>query len=120
MGHAGPTAFVLAGGGSLGAVEVGMLKVLTAHGVRADFVVGSSVGALNAAFFAGRPSPEGVAELERVWRSLRTGDVFPFSPVQGFLGFIRWRDSLLDAGALRTVLERSLPYRRLEETTLPD
>jgi NTE family protein len=114
-----PTAFVLAGGGSLGAVEVGMLKVLAAHGVRADFVVGSSVGALNAAYFAGQPSIDGTAALERIWRGLRTADVFPLSPVRGFLGFIRWRDSFLDAGTLRALLERSLPFRRLEEATLP-
>ena len=48
------TAFVLAGGGSLGAVEVGMLHALTEHGLRPDFVV----GAINGAYFAsdGRPS----------------------------------------------------------------
>jgi len=66
MAAAARTAFVLAGGGSLGAVEVGMLRVLVAHGVRADLVVGASVGAINAAYYAGRPSPEGVAELVRI------------------------------------------------------
>ena len=45
------TAFVFAGGGSLGAVQVGMLRELMRHGLDADFVVGSSVGALNAAYF---------------------------------------------------------------------
>ena len=38
------TAFVFAGGGSLGAVQVGMLRELMHAGVSADFVVGSSVG----------------------------------------------------------------------------
>lgn len=65
------TAFVLDGGGSLGAVEVGMLKALTAHGVQADFVVGSSVGAINAAFFAGEPTSEGARGLEEIWRGVR-------------------------------------------------
>ena len=41
------TAFVFAGGGSFGAIQVGMLHSLAAHGVAADMVVGSSVGALN-------------------------------------------------------------------------
>ena len=36
------TAFVFAGGGSLAAVQVGMLDVLTAYGIRPNFVVGSS------------------------------------------------------------------------------
>jgi NTE family protein len=44
------TAFVFAGGGSFGAIEVGMLHSLAAHGISADMVVGSSVGALNGAF----------------------------------------------------------------------
>jgi mono/diheme cytochrome c family protein len=48
------------------ALEVGMRRVLVAHGVRADLVVGASVGAINAAYYAGRPSPEGVAELVRI------------------------------------------------------
>jgi NTE family protein len=42
-----PTAFVLAGGGSLGAVEVETLRLLTEAGTRPDLVAGSSVGAIN-------------------------------------------------------------------------
>lgn len=49
------TAFVLAGSGSLGAVEVGMLHALTEHGVRPDFLVGASAGAINGAHFASDP-----------------------------------------------------------------
>jgi NTE family protein len=48
------TAFVFAGGGSLGAVQVGMLRELLHAGVRADFVVGSSVGAMNASLLCWR------------------------------------------------------------------
>jgi predicted acylesterase/phospholipase RssA len=50
------TAFVFAGGGSFGAIQVGMLHSLAAHGITADMVVGSSVGALNGAFYAGDPT----------------------------------------------------------------
>src|SRR6202035_704732 len=71
------TAFVFDGGGSLGAVEVGMLKALISYGVQADFVVGSSVGALNAAFFAGEPTGDGVQRLEQIWLGVRRRDVFP-------------------------------------------
>jgi acyl transferase domain-containing protein len=49
------TAFAFAGGGSLGAIQVGMLRVLLSAGVQPDFVVGASVGAMNAAY---RRSPE--------------------------------------------------------------
>jgi NTE family protein len=76
------TAFVFAGGGSLGAIQVGMLKALVAHGWTADFVVGSSVGAINAAQFACDPTVAGVVRLEEVWRGLRRSDVFPIAPLR--------------------------------------
>ena len=57
------TAFVFAGGGSFGAIQVGMLHSLAAHGVAADMVVGSSVGALNGAYYAGDPTLDGVQRL---------------------------------------------------------
>ena len=73
------TAFVFAGGGSFGAVQVGMLHSLAAHGVAADMVVGSSVGALNGAFYAGDPTPDGVERLAAIWRGLQRHDVFPMN-----------------------------------------
>ena len=81
------TAFVLAGGGSLGAVQVGMLAALSRRGVVPDFVVGASVGAINAAYYAAEPDERGVERLKRIWRGLRRTDVFPFSPIAGMLGF---------------------------------
>jgi NTE family protein len=44
-----PVGFVLGGGGSLGASQVGMLQALAEHRIVADVVVGSSVGSLNGA-----------------------------------------------------------------------
>jgi NTE family protein len=79
------TAFVLAGGGSLGAVQVGILRALTAAGVVPDLLVGASAGAINASFFAGDPTARGVAELERIWRGLERSDVFPVSLFRGGL-----------------------------------
>jgi NTE family protein len=73
------TAFVFAGGGSLGAIQVGMLRVLLAAGLQPDFVIGSSVGAVNAAYFAGAPNAEGVEKLADLWSGLRRSDVFPFT-----------------------------------------
>ena len=57
------TAFVLAGGASLGAVQVGMLYALLEAGVRPDLVLGTSVGALNGTHLAGHPRLEGVEQL---------------------------------------------------------
>lgn len=70
---AGKTAFVFAGGGSLGAIQIGMLRVLLSSGVQPDFVVGTSVGAINASYFAGAPNTEGVARLEHLVGSATRG-----------------------------------------------
>ena len=60
------TAFVLSGGGSLGAVQVGMLQALADHGIEPDLLVGTSAGALNAAWVAAHgTSPESLAGLAR-------------------------------------------------------
>ena len=61
------TAFAFAGGGSLGAIQVGMLRVLLSAGVQPDFVVGASAGAINAAYFAGAPNADGVERLAEIW-----------------------------------------------------
>jgi len=112
------TAFVLAGGGSLGAIEAGMLRALLGHGERADFVVGASAGAINGAYFAADPTQAGVARLEAIWRGLRREHVFPLS--FGKILSLFWRrDHLVESHGLRRLLEHHLPYRQLEQATIP-
>lgn len=111
------TAFVLAGGGSLGAVEVGMLAALTDADVQPDFVVGTSVGAANAVWFALHPSD--VASLVDIWVSLRRTDVFPIRPVRGLLGLLGFLDHLVPNTALRRLLETSLGSIDLTGTVIP-
>ena len=94
------TAFVFAGGGSLGAVQVGMLGSLLAAGVRPDLVVGASVGAINASYFAGAPDAECVATLARLWSQLRRSDIFPFTLATA-LGLLRHPGNLVDPAGLR-------------------
>ncbi len=67
------TAFVLGGGGVLGAVEVGMLRALFERGIRPDLVLGTSVGALNGAMVARDPSPAVIDRLTELWASTATG-----------------------------------------------
>ena len=62
------TAFVLGGGGVLGAVEVGMLRALLERGITPDLVLGTSVGALNGALVARDPSSAVVEKLTALWR----------------------------------------------------
>ena len=63
------TAFVLAGGGSRGAVQVGMLQELIRRGIRADRVYGASVGAINGAAYAGQPTMGNAERMADIWRA---------------------------------------------------
>ncbi|MFF9408635.1 patatin-like phospholipase family protein [Streptomyces anandii] len=56
-------AFVLGGGGALGAHEVGMLKALLEAGLGPDLVVGTSVGAINGVMVAADPTPAAIERL---------------------------------------------------------
>ena len=66
------TAFVLAGGGSFGAIEVGMLGALLAEGIALDLVVGSSVGAINDMYLACDPTVNGIRRLADIWHGPRS------------------------------------------------
>jgi len=112
------TAFVFAGGGSLGAIQVGMLRVLLAAGVQPDFVIGSSAGAINAGYFAGAPNEEGVERLANIWSGLRGRDVFPFTFTSA-LGLLRHPGHFTDSIGLRRLIETNLPYKLLEDAVNP-
>jgi NTE family protein len=112
------TAFVFAGGGSLGAIQVGMLRVLLSAGVEPDFVIGTSVGALNAGYFAGAPNAKGVAGLEEIWSGLRRSDVFPFTFESAF-GLLRHPGHIVNPSRLRRLIENKLPYTYLEDAATP-
>jgi NTE family protein len=112
------TAFVLAGGGSYGAIQVGMMHSLAARGISADMVVGSSVGALNGAYYAGDPTLKGVLQLETIWRGLTRHDVFPVN-WRTLLGFLRRRDFLIPHDGIQKLIDDHLPYRNLQDAELP-
>jgi NTE family protein len=109
---------VLAGGGSFGAIQVGMLHSLATHGIAADMVVGSSVGSLNGAYYAGNPTLEGIERLEAIWRALRRSDVFPVNWA-AMLGFLVRRNFLVEPHGLRMLIESNLTYRNLEDAKIP-
>jgi len=115
-----PTAaFVFAGGGSRGAVQVGMLEELVDRGIRPDAVFGASVGAVNAAAYAADPTAEGVKRLEDVWVNLRPEDIFPKNRVHGPWLFFQQRQSVYANSGLRKVLESGLAIERIEDTAIP-
>lgn len=112
------TAFVLAGGGSLGAVEVGMLRSLVEHGVRADFVVGASAGAINGACFVADPTLAGIARMQATWEALRREHIFPLG-MRSLIALLCRRNHLVGSHGLRKLLEPHLPYRDLERAPVP-
>lgn len=113
------TAFVFAGGGSLGAIQVGMLKALSENAIRPDLLVGSSVGAINAAYFAADPTSRGISQLEAIWISLHRDDVFHFSWVSGIKGLLGKRSHLFDEKTFERFLAERLPYQEFQDAAVP-
>jgi NTE family protein len=114
------TAFVLSGGASLGAVQVGMLRALYERDIAPDLIVGTSAGALNGAYIATRPQNITTADaLADVWRHLRRGQVFPLNPLTGLLGFLGARDHLVPPSGLRRLIERHVECDLLEQMPIP-
>jgi NTE family protein len=115
----GGTAFVLGGGGVLGAAEVGMLQALLEHGVRPDLVVGTSVGAVNGALVAADPTPGAVDRLRGVWEELASRRVFAGSVLSRVGTLVRTRTHLHPREPLRDLLEAFLPVRTFAGLRVP-
>ena len=114
------TAFVLAGGAALGAMQAGMVHALYERGIAPDLLVGTSVGALNAAFLASRPATVATAqELAAIWRGLRRSDILPLRPATLIGGLAGRRDHLIPDRALRRLTARHLQFERLEQAAIP-
>ena len=112
-------AFVLGGGGHNGAYEVGMLRALFEHGVKPNVVVGTSVGAMNGAAVAARPSLETVERLRKVWLTLNEDQIFGGSILAGAANLVRTRTSLHSNHSLRTMIEQLLPVTTFEDLEVP-
>jgi len=116
---AGMTALVLGGGGTRGAVQVGMLQVLAEHGFVPDRVYGSSVGAVNGVAFAGDPTPEGVAQMTRIWQGLSRDSIYPQGRLHGPWRYLQQRDSVYANTGLRAVVEAGFVCEHLEDAVVP-
>lgn len=110
-------AFVLSGGGTLGAWQVGQLRALFEAGIVPDLVVGTSVGAMNAAAVAGEPTIEGVRKLEATWLRARRQDILP--PWGWHRVSALYRKALYPSLGLRALVESCVPYARIEEAAIP-
>ena len=114
------TAFVMSGGGSLAAVQVGMLQALATRGVEPDLLIGTSAGALNAGYVAGHgTSSAALGELAAIWAGLRRRDVFPLQPARLGAAALGRAASLCPSGPLRQLISRHIGFDRLETATIP-
>lgn len=114
MEIASPVALVLCGGNSRGALEVGLYRAVRELGLPIDFVIGSSIGALNGACIAAGMSP---IELAKLWLGMRRRDVIHWN-WRGLLQPYRY-PGLYTLDPLRDLLRRTLPKIRFEQLPLP-
>jgi NTE family protein len=112
-------AFVLGGGGRLGACEVGMLRALFERGIVPQLICGTSIGAMNGAAVAAAPTLEGVDRLEETWTTLDKSEVFSGSVVSGAKQLVRTRTSLQSNQPLRRLIQKMLPVKTFEELQIP-
>jgi hypothetical protein len=107
----GKRVFILGGGASLGAHQVGVIKYLEEQGIRPDAIVGSSIGVINACLYASG----GPELMERAWSAFRTGvKVFRPSlrhnPVAGL--------SLFSMDPLAEAVEEHLDFAKIHASPL--
>jgi len=114
------TAFVLSGGASLGAVQVGMLQALIEQGITPDVLVGTSAGALNTAYISGHgATPSSVQSLAQVWAHLNVRTLFAVDPVHVLRALAGKSSSVCSDRGLRTQLRRHLTFETLEDAPIP-
>jgi NTE family protein len=115
------TAFVLGGGGALGAVEVGMLGALLERGITPDLVLGTSVGALNGAFIAQDPTLGVVDRLTELWQGVAASsrEVYGDSPLRAVRRAVATGTHVWSAKPLATRLREELGEVTFADLAVP-
>ena len=112
-------AFVLSGGGSLGAMQAGQLLALFEAGITPDLVIGVSAGALNGAAIAYDPSIAATEQLATIWQSLDRDYIFRGSRVERAWHVLRGHPNLYRSDGLVDLVNRFLPVNNLSELSTP-
>jgi NTE family protein len=112
------TAFVLGGGGLLGAHEVGMLQALAEAGIRPDLVVGTSIGALNGVLVAADPM-NAAARLSEMWQGEELRLAFSETVWGRAVRLVRSGTHLHSFESLRRLLVDLLPGSDFADLELP-
>ena len=96
----GQVVLVLQGGGALGAYQVGVYHALHEAGVEPDWIVGTSIGAINAAIIAGNKPQDRLAKLDEFWKRMERPNAWPVIPA--------WA-GLSDAWSYWSILANGIP-----------
>lgn len=114
----GPVGFVFGGGGSLGAMQVGMLQAVSEHGVHAGIVTGTSIGAINGAIVAvdpiGAPHP-----LSHVWSEITTKLVLPGGLASRLKTWVTGKNHVFTTTAIDALFEREIGDELIENLAIP-
>jgi NTE family protein len=111
--------FVLSGGASRGAVQVGMMQGLLGAGIVPHALVGTSVGALNAAFMGWQTGADRAHELAERWQRLSTRDIFPGGTWSRVSHLLQRHPYLFSSDSLRRLIGDWVPVDRLEDLPTP-
>ena len=76
----GQVVLVLQGGGALGAYQVGVYQALQEAGIKLDWIIGTSIGAINAGLIAGNTPERRLDALQEFWRRMRSERVWHYLP----------------------------------------
>jgi NTE family protein len=81
---------VFQGGGALGAYQAGVYEALADAGIEPDWIIGTSIGAINAALIAGNEPKQRVAALRAFWRRVEQKPFWPtqFEPLMGPMSYL--------------------------------
>ena len=80
----GQIVLVLQGGGALGAYQAGVYEGMSQAGMEPDWVIGTSIGAINAALIAGSPPERRLSSLRAFWDRVTHG------PMESLLSCLPW------------------------------
>jgi NTE family protein len=84
----GQVVLVLQGGGALGAYQVGVYQALHEAGIEPDWVIGTSIGAINAALISGNRPEDRLARLNEFWQ--RVEQPSPLTGLFDWMGLGNW------------------------------
>lgn len=102
-------AWVLSGGGNRGPVQVGAMRAMFERGIVPQMLLGTSAGALNSAFLAADPTPQGNERLARIWLDTKASDIFPRPRWLQILRALLGGNALNDDRAVRSYITKNIP-----------